>query len=149
MTTDAFTSVLHSMGVPLQSDDIVSLLNIYDKKGGGVINYDDFISEQKYIHAVSHNCKSMDFGHSCVFYSSLHSNTRLALMMTSRQKRYFSLHVYVQNVVMVSVQQYIIILYMCVCLLSQIFLVSAGQERQEGRKEGKREGDFRYCVLNS
>ena len=55
MTTDAFTSVLHTMGAPLQPDHITSLLTIYDKKGEGVINYDDFISEQKYIHAVSHS----------------------------------------------------------------------------------------------
>ena len=53
MTTEAFTSVLHTMGVPLQSDDIMSLITIYDKKGEGVMNYDDYISEQKYIHAVS------------------------------------------------------------------------------------------------
>ena len=53
MTTEAFTSVLHTMGVPLQSDDITSLIAIYDKKGEGVMNYDDYVSEQKYIHAVS------------------------------------------------------------------------------------------------
>lgn len=53
ITTDAFTSVLQSMGAPLESEHLTSLLNIYDKKGEGVVNYDDYISEQKYIHAVS------------------------------------------------------------------------------------------------
>lgn len=54
IATDAFTSILHTMRVPLQSDNLTSLLAIYDKKGEGVMNYDDYISEQKYIHAVSH-----------------------------------------------------------------------------------------------
>lgn len=52
--TEAFTSsVLQPMGAPLQSENLTSLLAIYDKKVEGVINYDDFIFEQKYIHAVS------------------------------------------------------------------------------------------------
>jgi ankyrin repeat protein len=51
ITTEAFTSVLHTMGAPLQSEGLTSLLAIYDKKGEGVMNYDDFISEQKFIHA--------------------------------------------------------------------------------------------------
>ena len=65
------------MELPLQSDDIIKLLSIYDKKGEGKINYDDFISEQKYIHAVSHSLITasystmtlyMYFGHlSCTY----------------------------------------------------------------------------------
>ena len=53
ITTEAFTSVLHAMGAPLQSEHLTSLFAIYDKKGEGVMNCDDFISEQKFIHAVS------------------------------------------------------------------------------------------------
>ena len=53
MATDAFTSVLETLGASLQSDGVTKLLTIYDKKAEGVMNYDDFISEQKYIHAVS------------------------------------------------------------------------------------------------
>ena len=41
------------MGAPLQSEHLTTLLGIYDKKGEGVMNYDDYLSEQKYIHAVS------------------------------------------------------------------------------------------------
>lgn len=41
------------MGAPLESEHLTSLFAIYDKKGEGVMNYDDFISEQKFIHAVS------------------------------------------------------------------------------------------------
>ena len=51
--TDAFTSTLQSIKAPLEHDELSKLLAIYDKKGEGVMNYDDFISEQKYIHAVS------------------------------------------------------------------------------------------------
>lgn len=51
--TDTFTSILQSIKAPLEHDELSKLLTIYDKKGEGVMNYDDFISEQKYIHAVS------------------------------------------------------------------------------------------------
>ena len=54
ISTEGFTSVLHTMGAPLQSEHLESLFSIYDKKGEGVMNYDDFISEQKFIHAVRH-----------------------------------------------------------------------------------------------
>ena len=53
ITTDAFMGILERMRVPLQSEDLMELFSIYDKKNEGLINYDDFISEQKYIHAVS------------------------------------------------------------------------------------------------
>ena len=51
--TDTFTSTLQSIKAPLEHDELSKLLAIYDKKGEGVMNYDDLISEQKYIHAVS------------------------------------------------------------------------------------------------
>ena len=53
ITTDQFFSVLEGIGAPLDSDSKVKLLAIYDKKGDGKINYDDFITEQKFVHAVS------------------------------------------------------------------------------------------------
>ena len=53
ISTDALTSTLQSIAVPLESDEFSKLLALYDKKGEGVMNYDDFLSEQKYIHAVS------------------------------------------------------------------------------------------------
>ena len=59
MATDAFTSVLKTLGASLQSDGVTKLLTIYDKKAEGVVNYDDFISEQKYIHAVSQHYRQI------------------------------------------------------------------------------------------
>lgn len=53
LPTDTFTSTLQSIAVPLESDEFSKLLALYDKKGEGVMNYDDFLTEQKYIHAVS------------------------------------------------------------------------------------------------
>ena len=53
ITTDQFFSVLEGISVPLDSDSKVKLLAIYDKKGEGKLNYDDFITEQKFVHAVS------------------------------------------------------------------------------------------------
>ena len=90
------------MGVPLQSDDLTSLLAIYDKKGEGVMNYDDYISEQKYIHAVSlilciHVCIYMCnicmlyahvYYYMRVYFPLLHSNIKLVQMMISKQRRY-------------------------------------------------------------
>ena len=56
LPSDLFTSVLQRIEVPLDAEEISKLLAVYDKKGEGVVNYDDFLSEQKYIHAVSSLC---------------------------------------------------------------------------------------------
>ena len=53
ITTDEFFSVLEGINAPLDSDSKVKLLAIYDKKGEGKINHDEFITEQKFVHAVS------------------------------------------------------------------------------------------------
>lgn len=53
ITTDVFTTTLESIGVPLSSEEMAKLLAVYDKKGEGKLNYDDLLTEQKYIHAVS------------------------------------------------------------------------------------------------
>ena len=52
VTTELFFSVLEEIGAPLDSDCKSRLLAIYDKKGEGKINYDDFITDQKFVHAV-------------------------------------------------------------------------------------------------
>ena len=85
ITTEAFTSVLHTMGAPLESEGLTSLLAIYDKKGEGVMNYDDFISEQKFIHAVSN--AECGLVHMYLKYGHLCSNTKLVQVMTSKQRR--------------------------------------------------------------
>ncbi len=51
--SDKFTEVLQGIGVPLQSEEFDKLLKVYDKKGEGKLNYEDFLTEQKFIHAVS------------------------------------------------------------------------------------------------
>ena len=53
IATEQFFSVLEGIGAPLESDNKVKLLAIYDKKGEGKINYGDFLTEQKFVHAVS------------------------------------------------------------------------------------------------
>ena len=53
ISTEMFISILESIGVPLSSEEMTKLLTIYDKKGEGKLNYDDLLTEQKYIHAVS------------------------------------------------------------------------------------------------
>lgn len=52
VTTELFFSILEEIGAPLDSDSKSRLLAIYDKKGEGKINYDDFITDQKFVHAV-------------------------------------------------------------------------------------------------
>ena len=69
ITTDAFVGILERMRAPVQSEDLMELFSIYDKKKEGLINYDDFISEQKYIHAVS-NVQSTVTVYSTVFVHS-------------------------------------------------------------------------------
>ena len=53
ITTEQFFSTLEGIAAPLDSDIKVKLLAIYDKKGEGKINYADFLTEQKFVHAVS------------------------------------------------------------------------------------------------
>ena len=53
ITTEQFFSTLEGIAAPVDSDNKVKLLAIYDKKGEGKINYNDFIAEQKFVHAVS------------------------------------------------------------------------------------------------
>ena len=53
--TQQFTTSLEGIGIPLQSEEFEKLIRVYDKKGEGKLNYDDFLTEQKYIHAVSIN----------------------------------------------------------------------------------------------
>lgn len=50
---EVFFSVLEEIGAPLESETRAKLQTIYDKKGEGKINYDDLITEQKFVHAVS------------------------------------------------------------------------------------------------
>ena len=52
ITTEQFFSTLEGIAAPLDSDIKVKLLAIYDKKGEGKINYTDFLTEQKFVHAV-------------------------------------------------------------------------------------------------
>lgn len=52
ITTEQFFSTLEGIAAPVDSDNKVKLLAIYDKKGEGKINYTDFITEQKFVHAV-------------------------------------------------------------------------------------------------
>ncbi len=61
VSTEAFTTALQSLEVPLEEENWTQLFAIYDKKNDGVINYDDFLSEQKYIHAVSGVAFDWDF----------------------------------------------------------------------------------------
>lgn len=43
------------MDVPLSEEQWENFLRIYDKKGEGSINWDDILSDHKYVHAVSIN----------------------------------------------------------------------------------------------
>lgn len=48
-----FMACLSELHIPLSQDSKTKLLAIYDKKGEGVINYDELLSVHKYIHTVS------------------------------------------------------------------------------------------------
>ena len=50
---DVFTTYLDSLGVPLDEDQWMKFIKIYDKKREGFINWYDIISDHKYVHAVS------------------------------------------------------------------------------------------------
>ena len=50
---DAFLHCLTSVGAPFAEDQLVKLAALHDKTKSGNINYAEFLSEQKYITAVS------------------------------------------------------------------------------------------------
>ena len=54
LPVDGFISALEGLGVPLTEEEWPKLMKIYDKKGEGSINWDDLMSDHKYVHAVSH-----------------------------------------------------------------------------------------------
>ena len=62
ITTEQFFSALEGIAAPLDSDIKVKLLAIYDKKGEGKINYTDFLTEQKFVHAVRLEFVCMEYG---------------------------------------------------------------------------------------
>lgn len=47
------TLLAEGMDAPITEDDWPKLLKIYDKKNEGVLNWEDLITDHKYIHAVS------------------------------------------------------------------------------------------------
>ena len=47
------TLVGEGMEAPIGEEDWPKLLKIYDKKNEGVLNWEDLLSDHKYIHAVS------------------------------------------------------------------------------------------------
>lgn len=55
------------MGMSLQSDERSKLIKIYDKKGEGFVNWDDLVSEHKYIHAVSFCVSMFIYIYMCTF----------------------------------------------------------------------------------
>ena len=57
--TETFASALESIGAPLTGHDMTKLMRIYDKKGEGRFDWDDLISEHKYVNAV---CKQRGRG---------------------------------------------------------------------------------------
>ncbi len=83
--SDKFTEVLQGIGVPLQSEEFDKLLKVYDKKGEGKLNYEDFLTEQKFIHAVSLLWNAA-FMHAqvhtiqCLYTLEVQSNTVLHLL---------------------------------------------------------------------
>jgi len=58
LSTEQFTGALQGIGVPLGPEEFQKLIKVYDKKGEGKLNYDDLLTEQKFIHAVSSVIKS-------------------------------------------------------------------------------------------
>ena len=53
MPTESFTRALTAIGVPLNAEDWARLLKVYDKKGEGSINWDDLLTDHKYVNTVS------------------------------------------------------------------------------------------------
>ena len=53
--SDVFKELMTQMGAPLSEEEEEKLLKIYDKKGEGSINWDDLLTDHKYVHAVSAN----------------------------------------------------------------------------------------------
>ena len=49
LPTDAFSSTLEQASVPLGPEELKKLVSVCDKKGEGVLNYDDLLSDHKYI----------------------------------------------------------------------------------------------------
>lgn len=53
MPTESFTATLTNIGVPLTETEWPQLLKTYDKKGEGSLNWDDLLTDHKYVNAVS------------------------------------------------------------------------------------------------
>ncbi len=70
LLTDKFTQALQGIGVPLQSEEFEKLLQVYDKKGEGKLNYEDFFTEQKFIHAVSLSNACVSAYFVCIYHVS-------------------------------------------------------------------------------
>lgn len=64
------TLLAEGMDAPITEDDWPKLLKIYDKKNEGVLNWEDLITDHKYIHAVSiYTCSSRVY--SCIIEQAL------------------------------------------------------------------------------
>ena len=56
---ETFLQCLAGVGAPFTEDQLVKLAALHDKTKSGNINYAEFLSEQKYITAVSQWCQSL------------------------------------------------------------------------------------------
>jgi hypothetical protein len=51
MSVEEFQTILKDMNVPLGDDEWTKILKIYDKKNEGKLNWDDLLTDHKYVHA--------------------------------------------------------------------------------------------------
>ena len=49
---EEFIQLLTSLGAPFSPEDLTKLAGMHDKSKSGMVNYEEFLSEQKYINTV-------------------------------------------------------------------------------------------------
>lgn len=56
ISVEVFQTILKDMSVPLSGDQWTKLLKVYDKKNEGSLNWEDLLTDHKYVHAVRRCC---------------------------------------------------------------------------------------------
>ena len=84
LPTEVFQTLLRELGVFLSDEEWVKLLKIYDKKGGGSLNWEDLLTDHKYVHAVRY---PTEFLHFISYIACFISNTSLDQMTISRGRK--------------------------------------------------------------
>ena len=95
LPTSVFKDLMNGMRVPLSGDEWDKLLKTYDKKGEGSINWNDMLTDHKYIHAVRAQKCSVPMVTIILLIYCLVRTTSWGQMMTLKERKRSIAQVYV------------------------------------------------------